>query len=112
MDRLAALPPSTQVYCAHEYTETNLKFLASVEGTFVPEGEEATASPTPIVQKLVQVRELRGAGQPTVPGTIGEETTYNLFMRCRHAATQQLVGASDAVEAMRILRERKNSFRA
>ncbi len=31
LDKLAALPPETRVYCAHEYTAANLKFAAAVE---------------------------------------------------------------------------------
>ncbi len=33
LDRLAALPDDTQVYCAHEYTLSNLRFAAAVEPT-------------------------------------------------------------------------------
>ena len=31
MDQFALLPPETLVFCAHEYTESNYKFLASVD---------------------------------------------------------------------------------
>jgi hydroxyacylglutathione hydrolase len=31
MDRFATLPKETQVYCAHEYTLSNLKFLNSID---------------------------------------------------------------------------------
>ncbi len=31
LDALAALPPSTRVYCAHEYTLSNIRFALTVE---------------------------------------------------------------------------------
>jgi hydroxyacylglutathione hydrolase len=119
MDRLATLPPATQVFCAHEYTEANLKFLHAVEAggggvmdhTSSAADTEQCPARFPAAEKLLQVQWARQAGRPTVPGTIGEELSYNLFMRCREPSTQRLVGANDAVEAMRLLRERKNNFK-
>ena len=32
LDRIAALPDSTNVYCAHEYTLSNLRFAAAKPG--------------------------------------------------------------------------------
>ena len=36
LDKLAALPPDTAVYCAHEYTAANLRFAVAVEPGLQP----------------------------------------------------------------------------
>ncbi|KXB32753.1 hydroxyacylglutathione hydrolase [Dechloromonas denitrificans] len=72
---LAALPDETLVYCAHEYTEMNLRFALAVE----PE------SPA-LQQRVAKVAALRAAGQSSVPATLGEEKATNPFLRCEEAA--------------------------
>ena len=97
MDKLSSLPPTTAVYCAHEYTTSNLKFLASVD-------------PTGCEKVLQAVLAKREEGLPTVPSTIGNELSYNLFMKTRDPRVQALVGKSSAEETMATLREMKNKF--
>ncbi len=70
LQRLAALPPSTRVWCAHEYTEANLRWAAAQEP-----GDGA------IAERLAAVGTSRAAGQPTIPSTIGAERATNLFLR-------------------------------
>ena len=101
MDRLGKLPHNTEVYCAHEYTLENLKFLSSVD----PNG-----SATSNMLKEVTVK--RTADVATVPTTIGRELEYNLFMKCREESTQSLVDRKSPVDAMARLREMKNQFRS
>jgi hydroxyacylglutathione hydrolase len=97
MDRLGALPSATQVYCAHEYTLGNLKFLASVD----PECSSKI---------LEEVSQKRDALISTVPTTIGRELEYNLFMKCREERTQTLLNRKSPVDTMARLRELKNKF--
>ena len=75
LDGLAALPDDTLVYCAHEYTEMNLRFALAVE----PENAALLA-------RVAKVAALRGAGQPSVPSTLGEEKATNPFLRCTETA--------------------------
>ena len=70
LQRLAALPADTRVWCAHEYTETNLRWAHSC----LPEDR-------PIVERLAVVAQQRAAGRPTVPSSIGLERATNLFVR-------------------------------
>jgi hydroxyacylglutathione hydrolase len=71
LSRLAALPDDTRVYCAHEYTLSNIAFARSVEpGNAVLQRREA------------EDRALRDADLPTVPTTIGREKATNPFLRC------------------------------
>jgi hydroxyacylglutathione hydrolase len=75
MRKLEALPAETQVYCGHEYTESNGRFALTVE----PENPELLAN-------MENVRRLRAAGQPTIPTTIAMERATNPFMRAANAA--------------------------
>jgi hydroxyacylglutathione hydrolase len=68
--RLAALPGPTRVWCAHEYTETNLHWASR-------ERPDDGA----IASRLRQVRARRGLGLPTIPSRIDQERATNLFLR-------------------------------
>lgn len=70
LQRLAALPPDTLVYCAHEYTEANLGFAKWVE----PENVE-------LICRGAEVRQARSRGEPTVPSVIALERATNPFLR-------------------------------
>lgn len=70
LSRLASLPDDTLVYCAHEYTVSNLRFAQAVEP-----GNSA------IGERLQQALATRAAGQPTIPSNIGLEKATNPFLR-------------------------------
>jgi hydroxyacylglutathione hydrolase len=72
LNRLAALPPKTTIYCAHEYTQANARFALSVE----PENPDLIAYAKDVDAK-------RKRGEPTVPTTIGHELAANPFLRAR-----------------------------
>jgi hydroxyacylglutathione hydrolase len=77
LERIAALPPDTLIYCAHEYTQANLGFAAWVE-------PESTA----LAARTARVAELRSAGKPTVPSRLSEELETNPFLRTRVAGVR------------------------
>jgi len=70
LQRLAALPPETQVYCAHEYTASNGRFALTVE----PDNAALAA-------RMAAVEQARAAGEATVPTTIALERETNPFVR-------------------------------
>jgi hydroxyacylglutathione hydrolase len=72
LQRLAALPAETQIYCAHEYTAANGRFALTVEP-----GNAALA------ERIKRVTALREAGEATVPTTIALERATNPFVRAR-----------------------------
>ncbi len=74
MQRYAALPDATTVYCAHEYTEANGRFALAVDP-----GNQA------LVARMDAVRAARAAGEATVPTTIGAERATNPFFRATNA---------------------------
>jgi hydroxyacylglutathione hydrolase len=101
LKRLRALPPETRVYCAHEYTQSNVRFAVTVEpGNAALRAREA------------EVARLRAARQPTVPSTIGLERAANPFMRADEASVAAAVGLAghDPVEVFAEVRRRKDSF--
>ncbi len=76
MQRYAALDDATRVCCGHEYTQSNGRFAMSVDP-----GNAALAA------RMVEVDRLRGAGEPTVPTSIGLERATNPFFRATDVAT-------------------------
>jgi hydroxyacylglutathione hydrolase len=85
LQQLAALPADTRVWCAHEYTEANLRWAAAQE--------PADAA---IAERLAAVTIARAAGQPTIPSTIALEQATNLFVRARTSAElRQRRGSKD-----------------
>lgn len=71
LQRLAALPPSTLVYCTHEYTAANIRFALSVD----PHN-------TALLARRDAVAKLREAGLPSLPSSIADELCSNPFLRC------------------------------
>ncbi|MBI4124447.1 MAG: hydroxyacylglutathione hydrolase [Deltaproteobacteria bacterium] len=70
LGKLKALPDDTQIYCGHEYTQKNLEFALTVE-----------PANRALQKKYEEVKQKRASGLPTVPSTIGEEKSYNPFIR-------------------------------
>lgn len=101
LQRLAALPNNTEVYCTHEYTEHNLRFASQVD----PDNPALQA-------RTKQAAATRGHGQPTLPSTIGLELETNPFLRCHTAAIQAASGipTHDPVSVFTAIREMRNHF--
>lgn len=70
LNRLAALPPRTAVYCSHEYTLGNAKFALHVEPDNLA-----------IQQRANEIEQLRSQNLPTIPSTIALELETNPFLR-------------------------------
>lgn len=75
LQRLAALPAHTLVYCTHEYTLSNLRFALAVE----PENQQ-------IAERFEKVSQLREAGQISLPSDLHTELATNPFLRCNEPA--------------------------
>ena len=90
LQRLAQLPGDTRVYCAHEYTLSNLRFALACEP-----GNAA------LQQRIAATEQLRAANQPSVPSTIALEQATNPFLRCTQPEiirTLQQRGLADTCE--------------
>jgi len=105
LDKLAALPGDTAVYCGHEYTLSNLRFALAVE----PGRDE-------LLQRQTREQAKRDRGVPTLPSTMAEELSTNPFLRAGEmsvrAAVEQHSGRAlrDRVGVFAELRAWKNSF--
>jgi hydroxyacylglutathione hydrolase len=99
LEKLMALPKETAVYCGHEYTQANARFALTIE----PENAA-------LQKRAKEVAELRAAGKPTLPTTIGIELETNPFLRPHVAAIQQRLGMAGKPEWQIFgeIRERKN----
>lgn len=101
LTKLRELPDETAVYCAHEYTQSNARFAVTVE----PQNEALMA-------RSKEIDDLRAAGKPTVPSTIGLEKATNPFLRPMSEDLQETIGkrGADLVEVFAETRRRKDNF--
>ena len=88
MAKLGALPAETQVYCAHEYTQSNGRYA------LVAEPDNAA-----LAARMNAVDAARARGEATVPTTIGLERETNPFMRAR--SVEQLAERRAAKDGFR-----------
>lgn len=105
LSALRDLPPDTRVYCAHEYTLSNIRFAEAIE-----------PGNTALQDRKSVCTARRAQGQPTLPTTIGTEIATNPFMRWDQpdviAAASLRTGrpVADDVEVFAAIREWKNNF--
>ena len=74
LQTLAAWPPETVIWCAHEYTAANARFTLTLDDR--PEMQA-------YAETIFAARE---RGEATVPTTIATELKFNPFLRARDAA--------------------------
>ncbi|MEW6164557.1 MAG: hydroxyacylglutathione hydrolase [Pseudomonadota bacterium] len=103
--RIAALPPETRIYCAHEYTQSCLRFARTVE----PDNPATRA-------RAERVDRLRAADESTVPLTLAEELDTNPFLRWRAPAVVAAAAArlghppADDAETFAAIRQWRDSL--
>jgi hydroxyacylglutathione hydrolase len=98
-----SLPSSTQVFCAHEYTQQNLRFAQSVEPNNIAIQEHALKLQNQSISC-------------SLPSTLSLEKTINPFLRTdipdvinyaqKHGAT-----SSESLDVFSVLRNQKNTFK-
>ena len=86
--KLKSLPENTKVYCAHEYTENNLKWALSLK-----------TDDLSIRERFKIVHNKRQKGMSSLPSTISEERKTNLFLRAKN------------IEEFTMLREHKDGWK-
>ncbi|OTG66021.1 hydroxyacylglutathione hydrolase [Acinetobacter silvestris] len=87
LNRLAALPPQTKVYCTHEYTLANAQFALHVEPDNLA-----------IQNRAQHIQLLRDRGEITLPSSIELELETNPFLR------------AESVEDFAKIRQLKDNF--
>ena len=104
LNKLAALPNQTQVFCTHEYTLANLAFAQAVE----PDN-------TQLANTVNHVQQLRDAGKVSLPSDIGLQRQINPFLRSEQVAVIQAAKArgsqsNEPAEIFKTIRQWKDSF--
>ena len=101
LEKLAALPPETQIYSGHEYTTANGKFALSIE----PDNPA-------LISRMKEVEAARADNRPTVPVPLSLELETNPFLRADTPQVRAAVGLPDAPasEVFAAVRMRKDNF--
>lgn len=105
LNKLAQLNDDTKVYCAHEYTQSNLKFALSIE----PNNQD-------LISYSLWVNEQRSKHQPSLPSSIKREKMINPFLRVNTKDIAEKLDASlgqensDDVNRFALLRQWKDNF--
>lgn len=105
LTKLGQLPGYTQVYCAHEYTLSNIAFALTVDSDNLALQLRAETD-----------RKMLLTGHPTIPTTIAIELATNPFLRCHlsslRVAAEQATGRhlNDIVDVFGTIRALKNDF--
>lgn len=101
LSKLRELPDDTRIYCAHEYTQANYRFAASID----PENLALLARGAEIV-------ELRDRGEATVPSILADEKQANPFLRADAPELQARLGMErqPPADVFAEIRRRKDAF--
>lgn len=105
LDKLARLPDDTLVYCAHEYTLSNIRFAKAVE-----------PNNAALIKREAIDQQSRANNLPTLPSSIGLEKSTNPFLRCNEPAVIESAcnkagrTLSNPTEVFAVIREWKNRF--
>ena len=107
LSRFSSLPDNTLVFCAHEYTQDNLRFAWSIE----PDNAA-------LKERIQTAWKRRERGMATVPSTIGLERATNPFMRTHSPQIREALARAfpqqkfeddvDIFAATRALKDRKD----
>lgn len=101
LQKLAALPDDTTVYCGHEYTLSNARFALSVD----PDNSA-------LADRFDRITEMRAKHVSTLPTAIGYEKRTNPFLRPHDPSIRRHLNMVDATdgEVFAELRRRKDNF--
>jgi hydroxyacylglutathione hydrolase len=101
LQKLAALPPETLVYCGHDYTLENYEFAVTV----APDNRRFR-------DRFAEVQKAIEYGQFTVPSTIAQERATNIFLQAGNPQVKAAMGMPNAGphEVFAELRRRKDLF--
>lgn len=91
VQKIAALPESTRIWCGHEYTQGGLTFACAID---------------PDNQTLKE--RLENHQVPSIPLMVGVEKATNPFMRCEDPVMRQFTGETEPARVFGVIRQRKD----
>jgi len=71
LNKIKKLPKNTKIYCGHEYTYKNAEFCIKYDTDNVS-----------LKKRFDVVKKLRNKNLPTIPTTLEDELSSNIFLRC------------------------------
>ncbi|MDG3088849.1 hydroxyacylglutathione hydrolase [Vibrio hannami] len=103
VNKISALPDSTEIYCAHEYTASNIVFALAAE----PDNRQ-------LQLYRDEVQQLRSQQKSTIPTSLLREKSVNPFLRTTEPTIIQSVSNrtkdNSPIEIFAALRQWKNDF--
>ena len=101
LNLIKRLPFDTRIYCGHEYTKKNLDFCIKYEN-----------NNNRLEEKKKWVASKLSKNEPTIPVTIKEELSTNIFLRCDILDVKKSLGMENSaeVEIFKKLRDLKDGF--
>ncbi|MEM1254208.1 MAG: hydroxyacylglutathione hydrolase [Cyanobacteria bacterium P01_H01_bin.21] len=99
LSKLRKLPDNTRVWCAHEYTLSNLKFALTVDSQNLD-----------LKNRYQQVQAARQRQEATVPSLLGLEKKTNPFLRWDQPALQAVAKMQDPARVFGRIRGMKDMF--
>jgi hydroxyacylglutathione hydrolase len=81
LQKIMALPPETQIYCGHEYSQSNAAFALTIE-----------PGNARLQKRAEEIRNLRAQDRPTLPVLLEAELAQNPFLRADSAEIQKRLG--------------------
>jgi hydroxyacylglutathione hydrolase len=105
LTKLASLPGHCKIYCAHEYTQSNINFALTV-----------TPNNADLLQYASWVAKVRAQNKPSLPSLLSTELAVNPFLRCHTdeikagVARQFKTKISDELQTFTLLRQWKDHF--
>ena len=101
LQKLAALPKDTKVYCTHEYTMHNINFALTLE----PNNQA-------LISRQQATLALRDLQQPSLPSSIALEIATNPFLRCHCTAIKSSIQQQNAspLQVFTAIRELRNHY--
>lgn len=103
IQKIAALPDDTIICCAHEYTQSNLKFAHHIW----PDNQQISK-----YQQEVDLK--RSKNQATVPTTLETERKINVFLQCDNVELQKKMNINQVNPPLRaiftVLRQLKDHY--
>ena len=73
LNKLKKLPSDTKIYCGHEYTLQNSLFCSKYD-----------KNNKNLRKKIIEIKHKVEKNLPTIPSTLKEELTYNIFLRAKN----------------------------
>jgi len=73
LNKLKKLPSDTKIYCGHEYTLQNSLFCSKYN-----------KNNKNLKKKILEIKRKVEKNLPTIPSTLKEELTYNIFLRAKN----------------------------